>query len=258
MFYMKGYEQVIRRERVMDLGKVWVSGIGSFCFFAQEWTTISTFGAMLTAFLFIKRQINPMYSKIITSIETDEEDKNFAKVQTMRGKFILNINTITPLTDVYPAYRALNATSELLHNENLLKPADFEDEFSKNNTKLIRAYLSNIKEDTLGNMFTIRSGAVINYHELTDRFHFYFRHGDEVFVIGFPFTQDISFDTEELMRVLSGNKQLKPRRSVMLAEEDEKIALKEQDKIRAKLRGESLPELPDKNQNELPGSKLDL
>ena len=247
-----GLEAVVRRKRRIDLAKILVSGLTSGLLFASEWYTLSTFAAMAVGALFVKRLTDPVYPSLVLQLETDEENRSAARIKTPQGYYRLNIDTITPLTDVYPAYRALENAQELIKNSDD-QLADFDDG-SKSSLAWSKKALQDITDDTIGHFVSVKKGKVIQYHEFPDRFHFFFKQDDTIFVVGFPFTPDISFESRELMRVLAGNKELKPRRSVMLTQEDEKKALEEQDKLRARLKGDQPKEIEPQKKGELPES----
>lgn len=247
-----GYERVVRRKKYINLAKILGSTLTTCFLFANEWYTLSTFGAMIAGIFFINRHRDPLFKNLILSMEVDDEDKSLARIKTLDGTFRLNVDSITSLTDVYPAYRALQSSKELFNSQNQ-KIAAFDGD-SKHDLTFAKKALQNTRDDIVGHLGSINQGKTIAYHDFSDRFSFFFRQGNEVFFVGFPFTPDISFDPEELMRVLAGNKPLKPRRSVMLAQEDEKTALDSQEKLRKKLKGEPLQELPKTETPELPSN----
>lgn len=247
-----GYEALIKKQRYASLAKIVGSSVTTFFFFASEWYTLSTFASMVTAALFIKHKTDPLSKNIVFSIEVDDEDKSSARIKTMQGKFRLNIDSVTSLTDIYPAYRALQDSQNLLSSTEQKPVASFDGDNRGSSYGISKENLQNTLNDTEGYMASITQGRTTPYHEFADRFHFFFRQGDNVFAVGFPFIPEVVFDAEELMRVLAGNKPLKPRRSVALAQEDEELALEAQEKTRQKLKGDPLQELPSKGKQELP------
>lgn len=247
-----GYEKAINRKKYIGWAKTIGSAITTSCFFITEWYTLSTFGSMFTAILYANRYRNPLFNKLVLSIEVDTEDKTLARIKTLDGTYRLNIDTVTSLTDIYPAYRALQSAKEIFDAQDQ-KIAQFDGDSQNNLSEVIKA-LENARDDIVGHLVSINEGRTIPYHEYADRFHFFFRQGNEVFAVGFPFTPAVEFDPEELMRVLSGNKPLKPRRSVLLAKQDEQDSLEAQEKLRLKLKSEPLQELPTQGKTELPNS----
>lgn len=246
-----GYTSAIRRRKWIHLSKLLVSGATTGFLFGIEWYTASTFASMLTATLWLRRFSDPTYKNLVLSMEVNDEDKSRARIKTPKGYRMLNVDSITSLTDVYPAYRALQSANELL-NSNTSKVAAFEGDSSQSHAANTAALLNTI-EDTMGHSVSVSEGRTVPYHEFADRFHFFLREDDEVYVVGFPFSPEVVFDCEELMRVLAGNKPLKPRRSVALAEADEQVALEAQEKVRLRLKGEPQTQLPGQEKKELPG-----
>lgn len=246
-----GYTSAIRRRKLIHLSRILVSGATTGFLFGAEWYTASTFASMLTATLWMRRFGDPTYKNLVLSMEVSDEDKSQARIKTPKGYRMLNVDSITSLTDVYPAYRALQSANELLSSKTATV-AGFDGD-SGQNYEANKIALRNTIEDTLGHVVSVAEGRSVPYHEFADRFHFFFREGDEVYVVGFPFSPEVIFDPEELMRVLAGNRPLKPRRSVALAEADEQAALEAKEKIRLRLKGEPQTQLPGEEKKELPG-----
>lgn len=237
-----------RRNRKFNL-KILASGVLSSILFCYDWYTLSLFGSMAMMTFLISKKSNVLLNKLVLKIEVDDADKSLARCETLKQKFNINIDSVTSLTDIYPAYRSLKKAVELTE-KNEKNIASFEGE-KNSKEKLFDEYLARIEEDAHGYIGTVESGSIMPYKENADRFGFYFRHGFDLFYIGFPYSTDIEVDCEEIMRVLAGNKVLKPRRSVSLAEQDSIMIEAEQSEIRAKLKGELNTELPNSKREEL-------
>lgn len=248
------YKSVLKsRNRKFNMG-ILASGIATMGFFSLEWYIVSTFAPMVGLSLLYLKKTDVLLNKLVLTLEIDENDTSLARFRTLKESVNLNIPSVVALTDIYPAYTALRDTTLQLEAAEDQKIAVFDGDIQSKQNR-IKEILKLISEDAEGHIVSVQKGRVLPYEGQPDRFSFYFRHGLELYYIGFPYNKEIQFEYEELMRVLAGNRVLKPRRSVMLAEQDAKLAELEEIKIRARLRGEPVPELPNTPKGELPLSQ---
>ena len=176
----------------------------------MEWYPLSVIGCLLVYKQAYRARQHPMFKKMVVKLEVSDKDKNLYRLTTATNSKLANAERATPVTDLYQASLQLESIELTLSSNDQL--ADLLEE-SKQKTKIVKEELELLTTDAAVDFGEAWKGKSVPFRFNPDRFVFFFRDRDELYFIAFAVREGVILDSKEVMRIVTGNRPIKPRRS---------------------------------------------